>query len=114
MKKVSLAEQLTDISDSENAKITRKSRARRVQSSEDTDIEEYPTKKKCKRIESAKKAIKSNIYPEFPLASNITRSSSTTIENNGIYVYYVYNLCLLYSIFTVYLQVIIYTVSNIL
>lgn len=57
MKKVSLAEQLTDISDSENAKITRKSRARRVQSSEDTDIEEYPTKKNAKGLKVQKKQL---------------------------------------------------------
>lgn len=89
MKKVSLAEQLTDISDSENAKKTRKCRARRVLSSEESDKEEHPPKKRSNRIGSTmKKIINSNIqYPEFPSTS---RSQLTSIEN-GNYIFVSYN-----------------------
>lgn len=56
MKKVSLAEQITDISDSENAKKTRKSRARRIpSSSEESENEKHPPKKRFKNIRSAAK-----------------------------------------------------------
>lgn len=62
MKKVSLAEQLTDISDSENARKTRKCRAHRILSSEDTDNEEHPSRKRPNRVRNTtKKTINSNI-----------------------------------------------------
>lgn len=88
IKKVSLAEQLTDISDIENAKKTRKARARRALSSENSDDEEHPPQKKSKKIGgTATKAIESNIYPEFPTVSDMNRSPLISIENNG-------NLCI--------------------
>ncbi|XP_067204151.1 uncharacterized protein [Linepithema humile] len=87
MKKVSLAEQLTDISDSENAKKTRKRRARRMLSSEDSDNEEYPPRKRSNRIKSSmKKTMNSNIqYPEFPSTSKlplISMENDNSIEKH--------------------------------
>ncbi|XP_071573121.1 uncharacterized protein, partial [Temnothorax nylanderi] len=83
-KKVSLAEQLTDISDSENARKTRKSRAR-IQYSDNSDSEGHPPKKRSKRTGSTgKKAIRSDIqYPEIPSVYSINRSPFTSIKNDN-------------------------------
>ncbi|XP_039307976.1 uncharacterized protein LOC105206772 isoform X2 [Solenopsis invicta] len=86
MKKVSLADHITDISDSENAKKTRKSRAHHIpSSSEESENEKRPPKKRFKNIRSAaKKIIELNIqYPKFPSASSIIRSPLTNIENDN-------------------------------
>lgn len=89
--KVSLAEQLTDISDTEHAKKTRKSRAHRILSSDDSDNENHVPQKKLKVIrntgtKATTEATTSNIYPEFPTVSGIDRLPFTNIKNNGNYI----------------------------
>ena len=87
MKKVSLVEELTDISDTENAKKTRKSRARRVvSSSDDSDNENYLSQRKVKEPGKTK-VTESNIYPEFPSTASEIRSPLTNINNNGNYIF---------------------------
>lgn len=86
---MSLAEQLTDISDTENARKTRKIRARRALSSENSDDEGHIAQKKSKTIRNAiKKVTESITYPDFPTVSGINREPFSSIENNGnLYIY---------------------------